>query len=351
MNICHNALDRHVDEGRGDKVAFIYDSAYTGVQQQFTYREVQKHVAQMATILKDKFGVAKGDRVLIYMPMVPPAAWAMMACARIGAIHSVVFGGFAAKELANRIDDCKPKLLVTCSAGLEPNKVLKYAPIVDEAMTHCTQLADATKLPRLIYQRPELDGKHRDDTVNAEVYHDYEKLLAEQDWAEAPCEQLPSTHPLYILYTSGTTGQPKGICRDQGGTCVGLNYCMKHVFDLQQEGVHFAGSDIGWVVGHSFIVYGPLIRGATTVFYEGKPVTPDAGAMWRICEQYKVTSLYMAPTAVRVIKKDDYDGELVKKYDTSTIRTYCLVGERCDPDTILWIHRHFPKVIINDTWW
>ena len=305
----------------------------------------------MASILKAKFGIQKGDRVLIYMPMVPPAAWAMLACARIGAIHSVVFGGFAAKELANRIDDCEPKLIITCSAGLEPNKIIKYAPIIDEALTHCTKVANAHELPRLIYQRTELSGKHYDENVNSTFYHDYERILDEQDWEEAPCESLPSTHTLYILYTSGTTGEPKGICRDQGGTAVGLNYCMKNVFDLQEDGVHFAGSDIGWVVGHSFIVYGPLIRGATTVFYEGKPVTPDAGAMWRICEEYEVTSLYMAPTAVRVIKKEDYDGKLVKKYEQKSIRTFCLVGERCDPDTIHWVHRHFPHVLINDTWW
>ena len=305
----------------------------------------------MASILKAKFGIQKGDRVLIYMPMVPPAAWAMLACARIGAIHSVVFGGFAAKELANRIDDCEPKLIITCSAGLEPNKIIKYAPIIDEAMNHCTKVANARELPRLIYQRTELSGKHYDENVNSTFYHDYERILDEQDWEEAPCESLPSTHTLYILYTSGTTGEPKGICRDQGGTAVGLNYCMKNVFDLQEDGVHFAGSDIGWVVGHSFIVYGPLIRGATTVFYEGKPVTPDAGAMWRICEEYQVTSLYMAPTAVRVIKKEDYDGKLVKKYEQKSIRTFCLVGERCDPDTIHWVHRHFPHVLINDTWW
>ena len=289
--------------------------------------------------------------MLIYMPMVPQAAFAMLACARIGAIHSVVFGGFAAKELANRIDDCLPKLIITCSVGLEPKKIIKYAPIVNEALTLTEKLENASELPRLIYQRPELDGKHLDTSVDPKVYHDYQKVMDEKDWEEAPCESLPSTHELYILYTSGTTGQPKGICRDQGGTAVGLNYCMKNVFDLHKGGVHFAQSDIGWVVGHSFIVYGPLLRRSTAIFFEGKPIIPDCGVIWRICEQYKVTSLYMAPTAVRVIKKEDYDGELVKKYDVSSVRTYCLVGERCDPDTILWIHKHLPHVIINDTWW
>jgi len=285
------------------------------------------------------------------MPMVPPAAWAMLACARIGAIHSVVFGGFAAKELANRIDDCAPKLIVTCSAGLEPKKIIKYSPIIDEALSLCVKVEGAANIPRLIYQRLEMDGVHADLTVNAELYHDYEKLRDSQEWEEAPCESLPSTHELYILYTSGTTGQPKGVVRDQGGTAVGLNFCMKNVFDLHEGGVHFASSDIGWVVGHSFIIYGPLIRGAKVIFYEGKPVVPDAGVIWRVCEQYKVTSLYMAPTGVRVIKKEDYEGELVKNYDTSSVRTFCLVGERCDPDTILWINRHFPNVLINDTWW
>lgn len=350
MNICYNCVDRHVDEGRGDLEALAYDSAYTGVQSTYTYKQLQVEVGKLASLLKTKFGIGAGDRVLIYMPMVPSAAFAMLACARIGAIHSVVFGGFAAKELANRIDDCLPKLIVTCSAGLEPKKVIKYAPIVDEALSMTTKLKDAAKLPRLIYQRPEKDGIHGDPTVS-DYYYDYQQTMDETDWPIAPCESLPSTHELYILYTSGTTGEPKGIVRDCGGTAVGLNYCMKNVFDLQQGGVHFAASDIGWVVGHSFIVYGPLLRCARAIFFEGKPVVPDAGVIWRVCEEYKVTSLYMAPTGVRVIKKEDYDGVLVKKYDISSVRTFCLVGERCDPDTIHWIHKHLPKVLINDTWW
>lgn len=276
----------------------------------------------------------------------------MLACARIGAIHSVVFGGFAAKELANRIDDCLPKLIITCSTGIEPNKVIKYSPIVDEALRLSEKLEDAANLPRLIYQRRECDGKYADDAVKENPnYFDYDTLLNSKEWEEAPCESLLSTHELYILYTSGTTGEPKGIVRDQGGTAVGLNYSMKNVFDVGKDSVHFAQSDIGWVVGHSFIVYGPLIRGCTVIFFEGKPVVPDAGTIWRVCEEYKVTSLYMAPTAIRVIKKEDYEGELVKNYDVSSVKTLCLVGERCDPDTIYWIHRHFPKVLISDTWW
>lgn len=348
MNICYNAVDRHVDEGRGDHHALQYDSVYTGVKETYTYKQVQEKVAVMATMLKEKFGIEKGDRVLIYMPMVPPAAWAMLACARIGAIHSVVFGGFAAQELASRIDDCTPKLIVTCSCGLEPKKVIKYVPIVDEALTMC-KLEGATEIKRLIYNRAE-KPEYVESNLN-EHYLQYDELLKEKEWEQTPCESLPTNHELYILYTSGTTGTPKGIVRAQGDTAVGLNYCMKNVFDLHEGGVHFASSDIGWVVGHSFIVYGPLIRCSKTIFFEGKPIIPDAGVVWRVCQEYKVTSLYMAPTGVRVIKKEDYDGELVKKYDVSSVRTFCLVGERCDPDTIHWIHRHFPKVLINDTWW
>mmetsp|Transcript_29830 Transcript_29830/g.45520 ORF Transcript_29830/g.45520 Transcript_29830/m.45520 type:complete len:352 (-) Transcript_29830:780-1835(-) len=351
MNICYNCVDRHVDEGRGDVAGLVYESVYTGEKTTYTYAQMQQHVGKFATILKEKFSVGKGDRVLIYMPMVSVAAFAMLACARIGAIHSVVFGGFAAKELANRVDDCQPKLIITCSAGLEPNKVIKYAPIVDEALALTEKMENAKDLPRLIYQRPELDAKYSDPSVNKDVYHDYTEIMISKEWDLAPCESLPSTHPLYILYTSGTTGQPKGTVRDQGGTAVGLNFCMKNVFDVHVGSVHFASSDIGWVVGHSFIVYGPLIRGCTSLFFEGKPVIPDAGVIWRVCQEYKVTSLYMAPTAVRIIKKEDYEGALVKKYDISTVRTFCIVGERCDPDTIHWIHKHLPKVIINDTWW
>ena len=347
MNICYNCVDRHVNEGHGARTCFIEDSVYTGLQREWSYYEVQNRVGRLASVMSKKFGVVKGDRVLIYMPMVIEGAFAMLACARIGAIHSVVFGGFSPKELANRIDDCQPKLIVLASFGIEPSKHIAYPPIVEEALKYCEKIE--APIPRLIKQRKELDGKLISHNLN-EHYHDMDKLV-DEEMDVALCVPLPSTHPLYILYTSGTTGQPKGVVRDQGGTAVGLDYCMRHVFNVHRESVHFAGSDIGWVVGHSFIVYGPLLRGCTSIFFEGKPVVPDAGVMWRICAQYKVTSLYMAPTAVRVIKKMDYDCELIKKYDMSTVKTFSLVGERCDPDTIHWMHRHVPNVIINDTWW
>ena len=291
-----------------------------------------------------------GDRVVIYMPMVIEAAFAMLACARIGATHSVVFGGFSAKELANRIDDCQPVLIITSSCGIEPNKHIKYVPIIEDALSQCSRFDDAQRIPRLIKQRHELDGALFEENLNQDVYFDYEELM-EQTSNVAPCEPVLAPHPLYILYTSGTTGQPKGIVRETGGTIVGLNFCMRTVFNVNKGSVHFAGSDIGWVVGHSFIVYGPLIRCSSCVFFEGKPVVPNPGVVWDRVQKYKVTSLYMAPTGVRVVKKEDYNGDWVKKYDTSSLHGFLLVGERCDPDTILWINRNFPHVFINDTWW
>lgn len=321
INICYNAIDRHVVEGRGDQDALIWDSAYTKSTKKFTFSEVQDRVSRLAKILVDTFEVTQGDRVLIYMPMIPEAAFAMLACARIGAIHSVVFGGFAAPELSNRIDDSKPKMIITASCGLEPNKIIRYTPIVDEAL----EISKLTDLKRLIVQRHDVVFETK---LNKDLYLDYYELMAETETG-IDCVPVPANQELYILYTSGTTGQPKGIVRDTGGTTVALNYIMDIVFNLQIGDTWFSGSDIGWVVGHSFIVYGPLIRGTTTIFYEGKPVmTPDPGAFWRIVEQYKPHSIYCAPTAIRIIKKCDYNGEYIKKYDTSSLKSILLVGER-----------------------
>lgn len=310
INIAYNCLDRHVIAGHGDQVAFYEESAYTGKKRAWTYKEVMVNSAWVASIMKKKFGVEKGDRVVIYMPMVIEAAFAILACARLGAIHSVVFGGFAPKELASRIDDCNPKLIVTSSFGIEPGKHIPYPPIVEEALGFC-KIENAKTIPRLIKQRPhELEGKLIYKDLN-EHYHDYDKLMA-QETEVAAAVPVPSNHPLYILYTSGTTGSPKGIVRDTGGTCVSLDFCMRSVFNIHKGDVMQAMSDIGWVVGHSFIVYGPLLRCGTSVFYEGKPITPNAGKTWELCATYKSKVLYIAPTGLRIIKKLDYEGEYVK---------------------------------------
>lgn len=313
INMCYNAVDKHVKEGRGEQDAVIWDSAYTKTSKKYSYNDLLDRVSKLARILVETFGVEKGDRVLIYMPMIPEACFGMLACSRIGAIHSVVFGGFAAKELSNRIDDCKPKIIITSSCGLEPKKMIRYTPIVDEAL-HISGLSD---MKRLIVQRHDV---HFEIGLDSDLYFDYYEEMAKVK-VGIDCVPVNSNHELYILYTSGTTGQPKGIVRDTGGTVVALNYIMDICFNLQPGDVWFAGSDVGWVVGHSFIVYGPLIRGTSTIFYEGKPVmTPDPGAFWRIVEQYKPHSIYCAPTAIRVIKKEDYNAEYAKKYDTSSLK-------------------------------
>jgi propionyl-CoA synthetase len=269
--------------------------------------------------------------------MVIEAAFAMLACARLGAIHSVVFGGFAPKELAVRIDDSRPKLIITSSCGIEPGKFLPYVPIVEEALSLCVH-AGAKSLPRLIKQRTELNGKLLAKNLN-EFYYDYTQLMsAETEVAEAV--PVLSNHPLYILYTSGTTGEPKGVVRDQGGNTVMLNYSMSSVFDLHRQDTICAMSDIGWVVGHSFIVYGPLMRAASSVFFEGKPITPNAGKTWELCQNYRAKVLYLAPTGLRILKKLDYEGEFIKKFDLSKLESIQVVGERCDPDTVIWVHNH-----------
>jgi len=274
----------------------------------------------------------------------------MLACARLGAIHGVVFGGFAPKELANRIDNCDPKLIVTGSCGIEPNKHIPYTPIVEEALNEHCELPGAANIPRLIKQRNELDGALRAEGLNMDVYHDYDELMAATTKV-ADCAVLDSTAPSYILYTSGTTGAPKGVVRDVGGTMVALRWATENVYNLKRDKCTFATSDIGWIVGHSVIVYGPLLMGASSVFFEGKPITPNAGIIWEKVQQYNVNMLFMAPTGVRVLKKDDYEGDWTRKWDTSTLDGFCMAGERCDPDTIHWLNRNLPTAMINDTWW
>ena len=339
MNTCYNALDRHVDEGRADQLALIYDSPVTDSQRKFTYRELRDEVAAFAGALRQQ-GVAKGDRVIVYMPMIPEAAIAMLACARIGAVHSVVFGGFAAKELATRIDDAKPKLMVCASCGIEPGRVVAYKPLLDEAI----ELAEHKPDHCIIYPRPEAEAtlvEGRDlfwaDAVNA--------------GEPAECVPVAATDPLYILYTSGTTGEPKGVVRDNGGHAVALKWSMKNVYGVEPGEVYWAASDVGWVVGHSYIVYGPLLNGNTTIMFEGKPVgTPDPGTFWRVINEHDVKVLFTAPTAFRAIRKEDPDGEFIAKYDLSGFRALFLAGERCDPDTLHWA-QDMLKVPVIDHWW
>ena len=338
-NTCYNALDRHVDEGRGNQLAVIYDSPVTGTKQRYTYREFRDIVALFAGALQSR-GVRKGDRVIIYMPMIPEAVVAMLACARIGAIHSVVFGGFASHELAIRIDDCKPKVIISASCGIEHSKIIDYKRLLDFAI----ELAHFKPEICIIKQRDQLKAElneERDLTWN-------QSLLGAEP---AQCVPVESSDPLYILYTSGTTGQPKGIVRDHGGHMVALQWSMKNIYNVEPGEVFWAASDVGWVVGHSYIVYAPLLQGCTTLIFEGKPVgTPDPGTFWRIISEYNVSVLFTAPTAFRAIKKEDPKGTYLKNYDLGNFRTLFLAGERADPDTVKWAEEKL-KVPVIDHWW
>jgi propionyl-CoA synthetase len=339
LNTCHNALDRHVDGGRADQAALIYDSAVTDTVKTFTYRELRDATARFAGALA-ALGVGKGDRVLVYMPMVPEAIIAVLACARLGAVHSVVFGGFAAAELAVRIDDAKPKAMVSASCGIEAGRIIAYKPLLDQAI----ELASHTPDHCLILQRPQepasmVAGRDVDmaEAVDAASPHD--------------CVSVAATDPLYILYTSGTTGEPKGIVRDNGGHAVALKWSMKNVYDVEPGETYWAASDVGWVVGHSYIIYAPLFHGCTTILYEGKPVgTPDPGAFWRVISQHGCSTMFTAPTAFRAIRQQDPAGEFIAKYDLSKFRTLFLAGERCDPDTLHWAEEQL-KVPVIDHWW
>jgi propionyl-CoA synthetase len=342
-NTAYNCLDRHVEAGRGDQAALIYDSPVTETQRTYTYSELTDEVATLGGVLKD-LGVEKGDRVLIYMPMVPEAVMTMLACARIGAIHSVVFGGFASNELATRVNDSQPKVIVASSCGIEPNRVVEYKPLLD----HAIELSDHKPSACLIHQRAASPAS----MVGGRDY-DWAELMAQakEQGRKAGCVAVAATDPLYILYTSGTTGQPKGVVRDTGGHMVALKWTMKNIYGVEPGEVYWAASDVGWVVGHSYIAYAPLVHGATTIVYEGKPVgTPDAGAFWRVISEHKVAVLFTAPTAFRAIKKEDPAGALIGEYDLSGFRTLFLAGERADPDTIKWAEEKL-KVPVIDHWW
>jgi len=339
MNTCYLCLDYHTEQGRGEQIALIYDSPVTNTIKKYTYTELRDAVAKFAGGLQS-LGVDKGNTVIIYMPLVPEAAIAMLACARIGAIHSVVFGGFAPHELSVRIDDAQPKLIISASYGIEINKIIPYKPLVDDAINR-SQHKPAYKI---FFQR-----KPGYDTLNGKDELDFSEVL--ESSFPAACVPLLSTDPLYIIYTSGTTGKPKGVIRDNGGYATALKFSMKNFYNVDPGDVYWAASDIGWTVGHSYTIYGPLLHGCTTIMYEGKPVkTPDAGAFWRVAEQHKVKALFTAPTAIRAIKKEDPKGKLLKQYDLSHLKTLFLAGERCDPPTYYWINDllHCPVV---DHWW
>jgi propionyl-CoA synthetase len=339
LNTCYNAVDRHVERGRGDQAAIIYDSAVTDTKRTISYSELLADVSRFAGVLAAN-GVTSGDRVIIYMPMIPEAIVAVLACARLGAVHSVVFGGFAAAELATRIDDAKPKAIVSASCGIEPARLVEYKPLLDEAI----ELSAHKPSTCVILQRPQVaagmtDGRDIDwhESMASAVPHD--------------CVTVDANAPLYLLYTSGTTGEPKGIVRDNGGHAVALHWSMKNIYGVEPGEVYWAASDIGWVVGHSYIIYGPLLHGNTTVLYEGKPVgTPDAGAFWRVAADHNVATMFTAPTAFRAIKQQDPDGDLIKNYDLSSLRTLFLAGERCDPDTLHWAESKLGIPVI-DHWW
>jgi len=342
-NTCYNCLDRHVLGGRNDQLALIYDSPVTNTVQTFTYGRLLSEVQLLGAMLRD-FGVQKGDRVILYMPMVPEAVIGMLACARIGAIHSVVFGGFAAKELATRIDDAKPKVILSASCGIEGARVIPYKPLLDGAI----DLAQHKPETCLILQRPQCEAELKQGRD-----HDWRKVWEHAvDYAKtSECVPVAATDPLYILYTSGTTGIPKGVVRDNGGHMVALKWSMPNLYGVDPGEVYWAASDVGWVVGHSYIVYAPLLHGCTTILYEGKPVgTPDAGAFWRVISQHKCSVMFTAPTAFRAIKKEDPDGKLLKQYDLTRFRTLFLAGERADPPTIQWAEDML-KVPVLDHWW
>ncbi len=339
VNTCHNALDRHVEGGRADQAALIYDSPVTSTVRSFTYRQLRDEVARFAGVLA-RLGVGRGDRVIIYMPMVPEAVVGMLACARLGAVHSVVFGGFASPELASRITDARPKVILSASCGIEVDRVVPYKPLLDRAI----ELASAKPDCCVILQRPQEQAPLRPGRD-----HDWAELMAGATSAE--CVPVAATDPLYILYTSGTTGVPKGVVRDNGGHLVALTWSMRHIYGVAPGEVYWAASDLGWAVGHSYIVYGPLFHGNTTVLYEGKPVgTPDPGAFWRVVSQHEVRALFTAPTAFRAIKREDPAGEYVRRYDLRGLGTLFLAGERCDPATLRWAEEQLGVPVI-DHWW
>ncbi|SDI54979.1 propionyl-CoA synthetase [Ferrimonas sediminum] len=339
LNTCYNAVDRHVQAGHGQQVAIQYVSPVTGTEEAISYEQLQQRVATLAGAMAN-LGVGKGDRVVIYMPMIPETAYAMLACARLGAVHSVVFGGFAPPELASRIDDAKPKLVLSASCGIEPSGVIPYKPLLDKALDLCEHRVEYA----VVFQRPQCPAD-----LERQGDRDWQQLVEQAE--PAPCVEVAASDPLYILYTSGTTGRPKGVVRDNGGHAVALAWSMKQIYNIDAGDVFWAASDVGWVVGHSYIVYGPLLARATTLLYEGKPVgTPDAGAFWRVIEQYRVKTFFTAPTAIRAIKRVDATASLLQGVDIGSLQALFLAGERCDPDTLTWASEML-RVPVVDHWW